>query len=483
MGVTNSEFPLLNAAGLYVVDTAGNGNCLFHALSDQLYGDQSQHGGIREATIQYMRANGDYYKSFVEAHPGGGTRRNPKRKNAGAFASKFNNQAASPAELDAAFESHLSRMAKGGTYGDNMEVVAFSKAYNVDLIIYKREHALCVKVDETSAAPRMLHIAYHTYEHYSSVRNVRGPHTGIPNTEPIYESVEAATEAKEQLAKGPYIAPWMIDAVITSQPYLSDRMIIQKKLENASGSVDAVVSNLIDAQQASSSPSSEYGSSSIEREQDSEDEEVVGPKKKQDRRLSRASRAAAKEKEEQRKHALTVRMKDRQLPSTKESASPPVISVDDVKLHDSDETEEEDWRNESSYKDSESASVSTSASDYSASSKLPSGGVRLKLSQPKKVEDRLQPPAKGNQQRIIATAEHTPLPFNTLNPAKMAPRRRRLFRRDELDMKKAAQKANAKDRKKATAALARAPDNVRSYHQGFKEHTPAVEARIKVLCI
>ena len=108
-----------------------------------------------------MRANGDYYKSFVEVHPGGGTRRNPKRKNAGAFASKFNNQAATPAELDAAFESHLSRMAKGGTYGDNMEVVAFAKAYNVDLIIYKREHALCVKVDETSAAPKMLHIAYH----------------------------------------------------------------------------------------------------------------------------------------------------------------------------------------------------------------------------------------------------------------------------------------------------------------------------------
>ena len=70
-------------------------------------------------------------------------------------------RAATPAELDAAFESHLSRMAKGGTYGDNMEVVAFSKAYNVDLIIYKREHALCVKVDETSAAPKMLHIAYH----------------------------------------------------------------------------------------------------------------------------------------------------------------------------------------------------------------------------------------------------------------------------------------------------------------------------------
>ncbi|KAL8918140.1 MAG: hypothetical protein Q9172_005543 [Xanthocarpia lactea] len=426
-----------------------------------------------------MRANGDYYKSFVEVHPGGGTRRNPKRKNAGAFATKFNYHAASPAELDAAFEGHLSRMAKGGTYGDNMEVVAFSKAFNVDIIIYKDEHALCVKVDETSAAPKMLHIAYHTYEHYSSVRNVRGPHTGIPYTEPIYESVEAAIQAKEHFAKGPDIAPWMIELVITSLPYLEDPVIIQKKLEDAHGNVDTVVSNLIDEQQASSSPSSEYGSSSIEREQDSDDEEVIGPKKKQDRRLSRASRAVAKEKEEQRKHDLIVRMKDRHLPLTKESTSPPLISVNDVKFHDSDETEEEDWRNESSTKDSES----TSPSDYSASGKPHSGGVRLKLSQPKKVENDLQPPTKGIKQHTIATTKPTTIPSNSLNPRDMTPRCRRLFRRDELDMKKAVQKANPKNRRKATAAIAQVQDSVRPFGQGIKEHTPAVEARIKVLCI
>ncbi|KAL8726599.1 MAG: hypothetical protein Q9166_006634 [cf. Caloplaca sp. 2 TL-2023] len=483
MGVINSEFPLLKAAGLYVVETAGNGNCLFHALSDQLYGAQSRHGEIREATIQYMRANGDYYKSFVEVHPGGGTRRNPKRKNAGAFATKLNTEAASAAELDAAFEGHLSRMAKGGTYGDNMEVVAFTRAFNVDLIIYKREHAYHVRVDETSDAPKLLHIAYHTYEHYSSVRNLRGPHTGVPNTDPLYESVEAAAEAKEQLAKGPYIASWMIDVVLSSQTYLDDRVIIQKKLENANGDIDAVVSNLIDAQQASSSPSSEYGSSSIEREQDSDDEEVKGPKKKQDRRLSRVSRAIIKEKEEQRKHDLIVRMKDRQLPSTKESVSPPVISVDDGKLHDSDETEEEDWRKDSSYKDSESASVSTSASDYSASSKPATGGVRLKLSQPKKVDSNLQPAAKGTDPPTQVIQNRTPTPSGGPKATKMAPRRRRLIRRDELDMKKAVQKANAKNRKKATAALARAQDSVRPFNQGIKEHTPAVEARIKVLCI
>ncbi|KAL8680754.1 MAG: hypothetical protein Q9186_003042 [Xanthomendoza sp. 1 TL-2023] len=483
MGVINREFPLLNAAGLYVVDTAGNGNCLFHALSDQLYGVQSKHGEIREGVIQYMRANGDYYKSFVEAHPGGGTRRNPKRKNAGTFATKFNTEAVSPADLDAAFEGHLNRMAKGGTYGDNMEVVAFSKAYNVDLIIYKREHAFSVKVDERAAAPKTLHIAYHTYEHYSSVRNVRGPHTGVPDTEPIYESVEAATEAKEQLAKGPYIAPWMIDTVIASQSYLSDPAIIQKKLESANGDIDTVVSNLIDAEQASSNASSEYGSSSIEREHDSDDEEVLGPKKKQDRRLSRVSRAAHKEKEEQRKHDLIVRMKDRQLHSTKESASPPVLSVNDVKVHDSDETEEEDWRKDSSYKDSESASVSTSASDYSTCSRPATGGIRLKLSQPKRVDNKFHPPTESPAHSSLMAGKQTSVPFGGAEAMKTAPRRRRLVRRDELDVKKAVQKANAKDRKKANAALARARDNVRPFSQGIKEHTPAVEARIKVLCI
>ncbi|KAL8713044.1 MAG: hypothetical protein Q9220_002904 [cf. Caloplaca sp. 1 TL-2023] len=478
MGALDKEFPLLKAAGLYVVDTAGNGNCLFHALSDQLYGDQSRDRELRDATIQYMRANGDEYKHFIEVHPGGGTRRNPKRKNAGAFATRPN-QAATAEEVDAVFEGYLSRMAKGGTYGDNMELVAFAKAYNVDVVIYKREHAYCIRGDGT----KVLHIAYHTYEHYSSVRNIRGPHKGVPNTEAIYESVEAAAEAKSHLAKSPYIAEWMIDTVIDSQSYLDDRSMIQKKLEEANGDIDTVVSNLMDAHHPSSSPASRDGSSSIEREPDSEDEEISGPKKKRDRRLSRVSRAAIKEKEDQRKQDLLARMKVRQLLTTKESASPPIISVNDVKVHDSDETEEEDWRNESSFRDSETGSVSTSASDYSASSKPTSGGVRLKLSQPKKDHDRLLPLPKITHDSHHANTKHAISPPVVPKQMTVAPRRRRLVRRDQLDMKKTLQKANAKDRKKSNALRARGPDDLDLLTLGNKETTPAVEARIKVLCI
>ncbi|KAL8939283.1 MAG: hypothetical protein Q9211_002808 [Gyalolechia sp. 1 TL-2023] len=480
MGVINGEFPLLNAAGLYVVHTAGNGNCLFHALSDQLYGDQSKDKELRQATIQYMRAHGDYYKHFIEAHPGGGTRRNPKRKNAGSFSTK--SEAASPADIDAVFEGHLNRMAKGGTYGDNMEIVAFSYALNVNVTIYKRDFAFVVKDDE-ACRDKTVYIAYHTYEHYSSVRNVRGPHTGIPNTDPLYQSVEAAAEAKEQLAKVPHVAPWMIDLVIKSQSYLEDRVVIQKKLEDAKGDVNAVVDNLIECQQVWSSPGASDGSSSIEREHDSDDEDYTGPKKKQDRRLSRASRVAIKEKEDQRKHELAVRMKDRQLPTTEESVSPPVISVNDVKLHDSDETEEEDWRHGSSYQDSESASVSTSASDYSITSKPVSGGVRLKLSQPKKDANKLQPPPKTTHKPTTKTNERVAPSFGVATEEKAAPRRRRLYRRDELDAKKLAQKANAKNRKKDNAARVRGQQSISPLTHTVKENTPMVQAGIKMLCI
>ncbi|KAL8653436.1 MAG: hypothetical protein Q9210_002093 [Variospora velana] len=483
MGVVDSEFPLLNAAGLYVVDTTGNGNCLFHALSDQLYGHQSKYKELRERTIGYMRDNGDYFKHFLEVHPGGGSRRNPKRKNAGSYATKTNTGPASAAEIDAVFEGHLNRMAKGGTYGDNMELVAFSKALYVDVTIYQRKFAYQVYAKNGPCGLPNMHIAYHDYEHYSSIRNIQGPHSGIPHTEPLYESIEAAAEAKEQLTKAPYIASWMVDVVLQSQSVLEDRAVIQKKLEAANGDVDVVVESLIETQQAWSSPGASDGSSSISRDQDNDDEEYTGPKKKQDRRLSRASRAAIKEKEELRKQELAVRVKGRQLSPTKESASPPIISINNVKVHDSDETEDEDWRNASSCKDSESASVSTSASDYSTGSKPISSGVRLKLSQPKKDLGKFQPPSGTALRSAAKSVEHATIASTRLKGSNMTPRRRRLYRRKDLDMKKAVQTANAMDLKKSSIARVHGQDSIGPLTNSLKQNTPAVEARIKVLCI
>jgi hypothetical protein len=42
-----------------------------------------------------------------------------------------------PEEVERVFESHMQQM-WGGTYGDNMEISAFSAAFGVDVKIYQR---------------------------------------------------------------------------------------------------------------------------------------------------------------------------------------------------------------------------------------------------------------------------------------------------------------------------------------------------------
>ena len=54
-------------------------------------------------------------------------------------------------------------MAKGGTYGDNMEISAFSAAYDVNVKIYQRDFAYMVSGGGTADDSRrnIAHIAYH----------------------------------------------------------------------------------------------------------------------------------------------------------------------------------------------------------------------------------------------------------------------------------------------------------------------------------
>ncbi|ODQ64155.1 hypothetical protein NADFUDRAFT_83727, partial [Nadsonia fulvescens var. elongata DSM 6958] len=136
---------------------------------------------------------------------------------------------------DESWEEYLDRMDRDGVYGDNLEIVAFAKMYAVDVVVYQADFMyvingipnpatdddfydftqLNVKIDgidkiitladdegeldnENDDAeyepkrvmvytddltgekkeiklPYRIHIAYHTWEHYSSVRNLAGP--------------------------------------------------------------------------------------------------------------------------------------------------------------------------------------------------------------------------------------------------------------------------------------------------------------------
>ncbi|KAF1839530.1 cysteine proteinase [Decorospora gaudefroyi] len=180
------EFPILDANALYAGQTRGDGNCLFNALSDQLYGNQEMHQVLRVTTIEHMRENADFYRQYMAVNS---VRRNPKRKTAAAASKRIDTAYYTDEQLQQQFEDHVEKMGQPGEWADNMEVSAFASALNVHVRLWQADYSYLFSPrtsyssDDGLAAQdsrQTLHIAYHTWEHYSSVRNIAGPHTGPP---------------------------------------------------------------------------------------------------------------------------------------------------------------------------------------------------------------------------------------------------------------------------------------------------------------
>ncbi|KZT68644.1 cysteine proteinase [Daedalea quercina L-15889] len=193
----------LRAMGLYAAPTLGDGNCLFRALSDQLYGTPAYHLKLRQDICDWIAAHKQRYAPFVDDERG--------------------------------LDVHLQCMRQPATYGGHLELSAFAHMMRRDVkviqpgLVYVIEWATGGDVDEdednaasTSSAPAALeptgterekrraarerkraekererlpplpepseeddppgpvYVAYHDWEHFSSIRNLRGPHTGIP---------------------------------------------------------------------------------------------------------------------------------------------------------------------------------------------------------------------------------------------------------------------------------------------------------------
>ncbi|XP_014557316.1 hypothetical protein COCVIDRAFT_37215 [Bipolaris victoriae FI3] len=184
------EFPILDANALYASSIRGDGNCLFNALSDQLYGHQDMHDVLRTTTIEHMRDCADFYRQYMAVN---NVRRNPKRKTAAAAnaaTKRLDTTYYTEEQLQQQFEHHVEKMGQPGEWADNMEVSAFASALNVNVRLWQADYTYLFSPRTTSASNadpaaddkrQTLHIAYHTWEHYSSVRNIAGPHTGIPN--------------------------------------------------------------------------------------------------------------------------------------------------------------------------------------------------------------------------------------------------------------------------------------------------------------
>lgn len=143
------------------------GNCLYYALSDQLYGDFTRADEIRSRLADHIQENKDYFMSFISAN--GELRRAPRRAAASAARySSASSSSASPAppssrDKEESFESKVAASRRNGVWGGAEEIQAFCQSYRVDVHVYTTygvQHFRDVHAPHTEIRD-VLHIAFH----------------------------------------------------------------------------------------------------------------------------------------------------------------------------------------------------------------------------------------------------------------------------------------------------------------------------------
>ena len=136
----------------FIKKMGGDGNCMFRAVSDQVYGNEEYHDIIREKCMDYLLIEREFFSQFIE----GG---------------------------DKEFDNYITRKRKSGVWGDDIELQAISEIYNRPIEIYSgsnkplktfHENLKEFNLKEEDSEKKTIKISpirvsYHGKEHYNSV--------------------------------------------------------------------------------------------------------------------------------------------------------------------------------------------------------------------------------------------------------------------------------------------------------------------------
>ncbi|CRG99176.1 OTU-like cysteine protease, putative [Plasmodium relictum] len=121
----------------YIKSIRTDGNCLFRAVSDQLYNHEDNYKEIRKKVVDHLSKKEEEYKNFVE--------------------------------YDESYKSYIERISLDGTWGGQLELQAIGEIYNVNILIYQ-ENGCILEIKNHSDEKKCIQLHYASSEHYNSVR-------------------------------------------------------------------------------------------------------------------------------------------------------------------------------------------------------------------------------------------------------------------------------------------------------------------------
>ncbi|CAL5067629.1 unnamed protein product [Urochloa decumbens] len=134
------EHDLRRVKGLEIRKMAEDGNCLFRAVADQVYGDAEAYDMARQMCVDYMERERDHFSQFITE----------------------------------SFTLYCKRKRRDKVYGNNVEIQAFAEMYNrpIHIYSYSTEPINIFQGSYNTDVPP-IRLSYHHGNHYNSVVDPR----------------------------------------------------------------------------------------------------------------------------------------------------------------------------------------------------------------------------------------------------------------------------------------------------------------------
>mmetsp|Transcript_9665 Transcript_9665/g.10700 ORF Transcript_9665/g.10700 Transcript_9665/m.10700 type:complete len:370 (+) Transcript_9665:49-1158(+) len=184
---------------------AMDGNCLFRAVADQIYGDEGMHDEVRRLCMDYMEKERDHYSQFVTQE----------------------------------FEAYINRKRQNKCFGNNLELQALSEMYNrpIEIHCYDIE-PINIFQDQYNTDDPPMRLSYHAGNHYNSIRDLTNPSVGVglglPNLQPGMVADQVAVEAVKESSERDHIDDMvMSDVVRDSEKENIEEQLFQQILQSS----------------------------------------------------------------------------------------------------------------------------------------------------------------------------------------------------------------------------------------------------------